>query len=295
MESLAELRTLIARHAARGTGAVHAELPGLSVTMKRNPTEPCERVYESALGLVAQGAKRLVVGGQLFDFEAGRYVVSSLKLPGTSHVYRASAREPFLAIGLVIRPSVVASLLLDSSEPLPSRRLSARLDSTVAPAELVDALARLLRLVDEPASRRVVAPLVERELVWRLLAGPQGGRVRQIGLQDTRLSPVGKTVRWIRTNYAKSIRTAALARMAAMSVASFHRHFRALTAMTPLQYQKQIRLQEARVRLLADASDVGAVGFSVGYDSPSQFSREYSRVYGAPPGRDATRLREARP
>jgi transcriptional regulator GlxA family with amidase domain len=162
-----------------------------------------------------------------------------------------------------------------------------------APGELLDAVVRLLRLLDHPTDVPVLAPLIEREILWRLLCGEQGPMLRQIGLADSRLSQLSHAIRWIRANYAKMLRIEELAQMAAMSVSSFHRHFRAVTSMSPIQYQKQIRLQEARARLLAQSKDVAAVGFAVGYDSPSQFSREYSRVYGAPPGRDAARLRSA--
>jgi len=164
-----------------------------------------------------------------------------------------------------------------------------------APADLVDCAVRLLRLLDQPRDAPVLRPLVEREILWRLLGGEQGGRVRQIGLADSRLAQVSHAIRHIRERYAQALSVDELAALAAMSVSSFHRHFRAVTAMTPIQFQKQIRLQEARARLLADAGDVAAVGFAVGYESASQFSREYSRMFGAPPGRDVARLRQVAP
>jgi transcriptional regulator GlxA family with amidase domain len=164
-----------------------------------------------------------------------------------------------------------------------------------APLELQEAMVRLLRLLDQPRDAPVLRPLIEREILWRLLRGPQGGRVRQIGLADSRLAQVSHAIRHIRQHFSEALSVEELAALATMSTSSFHRHFRAVTAMTPIQFQKQIRLQEARSRLLADADDVAAVGFAVGYDSASQFSREYSRMFGAPPGRDAARLRQVAP
>lgn len=157
----------------------------------------------------------------------------------------------------------------------------------------MDVVVRLLRLLDRPTDVPILQPIVEREIVWRLLCGDQGDLVRQIGLAGGRLSKVGHAIRWIRDHYAEPLRIDDLAERAAMSATSFHRHFRAVAAMSPLQFQKRIRLQEARSRLMTKGDDVASVGLSVGYDSPSQFSREYARLFGAPPGRDAAGLRAA--
>ena len=159
--------------------------------------------------------------------------------------------------------------------------------------DLLDAVARLLRLLDQPADAPVLAPLTEREILWRLLTGPHGGMVRQIGLAGSGLSHVSRAIRWIRDNYAEPMRIPDLARQTGMSPSAFHRHFRAVTAMSPVQFQKCIRLQNARSLLVARPGDVAAVGHLVGYDSPSQFNREYRRLFGAPPGQDAARLRAA--
>ena len=160
-----------------------------------------------------------------------------------------------------------------------------------ATPDLLDPIIRLLRLLDRPGDMPVLGPMLEREILWRLLTGAQGATVRQIGLADSRLSQVARAIRHIRTRYAETLSMDDLATLAGMSPASFHRHFRAVTTMSPLQYQKQIRLQAARSRLLAEPGDVASIGFEVGYESPSQFSREYARLFGAPPGRDAERLR----
>ena len=160
--------------------------------------------------------------------------------------------------------------------------------------DLLDAVARMLRLLDRPEDVAVLAPLIEREILWRLLTGPHGAMIRQIGLADSGLSHVSRAIRWIRDNYSEPMRIADLARLAGMSTSAFHRHFRAVTNLSPLQFQKRIRLQEARSLLVSRAGDVAGVGHLVGYDNPSQFNREYRRLFGAPPGQDAARLR-ARP
>jgi AraC-like DNA-binding protein len=290
---LSELQSLIARHARPGAPAT--ALPGVRAMVSPVPTEVAHQVTEPGLGLVVQGAKRTVVGDRVFEYGEGDFVISSVDLPISSRVTRASAARPYLACGMTLNPATIASLLLET--PGADEIVSAPCGMGVhrASPDLLEAAVRLLRLLDAPRDAPVLRPLIEREIVWRLLCGPQGGRVRQIGLADSRLAQVSHAIRHIRQRYADALSVEALARLATMSVSSFHRHFRAVTAMTPIQFQKQIRLQEARSRLLAEADDVAAVGFAVGYDSASQFSREYSRLFGAPPGRDVARLRLVAP
>ena len=291
VEPLIELRTLIARHAEPGKTAMAVD--GVRVTASDVPTAPAHHVYQPTFAVIAQGAKRTVLSDRVFEYSAGQYLVVSVDLPITSHVIRASAEEPYLAVGMTLKPAAIATLVLEMAAGDHAAVEPAGMGVSDATTELLEPLVRLLRLLDRPQDVAVLGPMVEREILWRLLAGEQRAMVRQIGLADSRLSQVSHAIRWIRVHYAETFRIEDLARLAAMSVSSFHRHFRAVTAMSPLQYQKQIRLQEARARLLAESEDVAAVGFSVGYDSPSQFSREYSRQFGAPPGRDAARLRTA--
>jgi transcriptional regulator GlxA family with amidase domain len=211
---------------------------------------------------------------------------------------KASAEEPFLAFVLKLRPEMIAALLLETA-PAGSLRPGG-IDATPAgiavseasPA-LLDAICRLLALLDAPSDAAALASGVEREILWRLVTGPQGATVRQIGLADSRLALLGRAIRWIRSHYDQTLRVEELAELASMSASSFHRHFRAVTSMTPIQFQKQMRLHEARTRLLAEPGDVAGVGLAVGYDSPSQFSREYRRMFGVPPSRDVVVLREA--
>jgi AraC-like DNA-binding protein len=292
MEPLPEICSLIDRHAGPGKiASAQTGISGLRVTAARVTTEPVKQVYEPVFGLVAQGAKSIVLGDKVFDYGAGQYLVVSVDLPITSHINVASEREPYLSMGLILRPAAIAALLLETAANDWSTVDASGMGVSIAPRELLDPVVRLLRLLDHPRDGPVLAPLIEREILWRLLCSEQGAMLRQIGLVDSRLSQIGHAIKWIRANYAKILRIEDLAQIAAMSISSFHRNFRAVTSMSPIQYQKQIRLQEARARLLAQSADVAAVGFAVGYESPSQFSREYSRVYGAPPGRDAARLR----
>jgi AraC-like DNA-binding protein len=282
---------LIARHAR--DGVTRTALEGVSLMASETTTRPIGSVSEPALAVVAQGAKRTVLQDSVFAYGAGQYLIVSVDLPVTAHITRASREQPFLAVGMNLKPAAIAALLLDSGPVEQARRGPLGIASSDATDEVLDALVRLLRLLDHPGDRRALGPAVEREILWRLITGDQGAMVRQIGLADSRLSLIGRSVGWLRHHYDETVRVDELARLSGMSVSSFHRHFRAVTAMTPIQYQKQIRLQEARARLIADPHDVAAVAFAVGYESPSQFSREYRRRFGVPPGKDAEQLRAA--
>jgi AraC-like DNA-binding protein len=195
---------------------------------------------------------------------------------------------------MALEPAAVAELLLQAGPgDLPRSVDTARPGIVVseAPAELLDAVVRLVRLLDRPRDRGVLVPLVKREILWRLMTGEQGAVVRQLGLADSSLSHIRRAVQWIRDNYTRPFRVEDVAQLSGMSVSAFHRNFQAVTAMTPIQFQKHIRLQAARLLLANQPRDVTGVGHRVGYDSPSQFSREYRRLFGAPPSVDAVRLR----
>lgn len=284
---LDELRSLIDRHADRPIA-----IDGLKVSRADRPEDPTTGVARPVLAVVAQGSKRLTLGDRIYDYGAGQYLVVSVDLPVAGHYTRASPEEPFLACGFALEPAKIASLLLDAgADPLPRRATPHGLAVCDAPFELLDAAVRLLRLLDRPGDAPVLAPLIEKEILWRLITGEQGALVRQIGLADSQLTHISRAIRWIRDHHTETLRIEDLARLAGMSASPFHRHFRAVTALTPIQFQKRIRLQEARLMLLSSAADVADVGFAVGYDSASQFSREYRRAFGRPPGQDAVRLR----
>ena len=291
------LKELIVRNAGEGVTRT-ALLPRVSVLCSPTTTERLGEVAEPALAVVAQGAKEVALNGRTFAHGAGQYVIVSVELPVIAHIAQASADEPFLAFVLKLRPERIAALLLETAPPATARpgpvdAAPAGIAVSDASPALLDAIGRLLALLDTPGDATALAAGVEREVLWRLLTGPQGATVRQIGLADSRLAHLARAIRWIRGHYDETLRVEELAALATMSVSSFHRHFRAVTSMTPIQFQKQIRLHEARARLLAEPGDVAGVGFAVGYDSPSQFSREYRRMFGMPPSRDALALREA--
>jgi len=279
MSHLPELQRLLTRHADQ------TALPSVVVKSSEHPTEPMPAITDPIFALVAQGAKRAILGDTVYDYGAGHYLVVTVEMPVTAHVVEA----PYLGLGLRLDPALIAGLVLETAaERGPSE--TPGIAVSTAPDDLLDPVVRLMRLLDHPADLPVLAAAIEREIVWRLITGAQGAMVRQIGLADSRLAQIGRSIRWIRQHYADLFRVEDAARVAGMSVTSFHRHFRAVTTMTPIQYQKQVRLQEARARLIAAPHDVAAIGYAVGYESPSQFSREYRRMFGAPPGADAVRL-----
>ncbi len=296
MDPLRELSTLMARHAPpTPRGAWRHEALGLRFGTESTIQEPTPRVYDPVFALVVQGEKRLVLGEKTFTCGKGTFIVVSVDLPITFRITRATPEVPYMALAMTLKPAAVATLLLEAAttETAPAFDEAVGVGVSQAPAELLEAILRLARLVDSPRDLPVLGPIVEKEILWRLLCSEQGQRLRQIGLADSRLSQIGRAMRWMRDNYAEAHPVEQLARLSGMSVTSFHRHFRAVALMSPIQYLKQIRLQEARARLLTRAHDVAAVGHAVGYDSPSQFSREYKRAYGVPPGQDARLLRGA--
>jgi AraC-like DNA-binding protein len=284
VRAIAELRTLIARHARPDETTA---IDGVLLSAADRPGEPRASTTGTVMALIAQGAKRLAIGDRVYDYGPGEYLVASVDLPITGHYTRASADEPALGFGLVLRPSTIASLVLDAdAAPAPPG-----LGVAAASPELIDAVVRMVRLLDNPADRAVLAPMIEREILWRLLNGPLGESVRQVGLTDSSLTHVSVAVRRITERYDEPFRVEDLARSCGMSTSAFHRAFRAVTALSPIQFQKQIRLQKSRLLLLTGVDDVATVGYRVGYDSTSQFSREYRRQFGLAPGRDAARLR----
>jgi AraC-like DNA-binding protein len=288
-DRLPELRTLITRHVRPDETTA---IDGVLLSAADRPGEPRASTTGTVMAIIAQGAKRLAIGDRVHDYGPGQYLVASVDLPITGHYTRASAEEPALGFGLVLRPSAIASLILDADPPEARRPAPAGLGVADAPPELLDAAIRMLRLLDAgPADRAVLAPMLERELLWRLMTGPLGESVRQIGMTDSSLTHVSRAVRRISEHYERPFRVEDLARSCGMSTSAFHRAFHAVTALSPIQFQKQIRLQKSRLLLLTGADDVATVGHRVGYDSASQFSREYRRRFGLPPGRDAARLR----
>ncbi|MFI7625140.1 AraC family transcriptional regulator N-terminal domain-containing protein [Microbispora rosea] len=288
--SLDELRDLLERHARPG---LTTAVDGVRVCKGDHAVAPVSSMSGTVLAVIAQGSKRLALGDRVYDYGAGQYLVASVDLPVTGHF--VDTGRPSLGFGMTLEPAVIAELLLQTGpgkQPPSTGTAPPGIAVSDAPDELLDAVVRLLRLLDRPADRKALVPLVKREILWRLMTGEQGDAVRQLGLADSSLSHIERAVRWIRENYTQPFRVEELARLSGMSVSAFHRNFHMVTAMSPIQFQKQMRLQAARLLLANRPNDVTGVGRRVGYDNPSQFSREYRRQFGAPPSVDAARLRD---
>jgi AraC-like DNA-binding protein len=289
--SLDELRALLERHARPDLATV---IDGVRICKVDYVAAPESSMSGTVLAVIAQGGKRLALGDRFYDYGTGQYLVASVDVPVTGHVMDAAPGRPALGFGMTLEPAVIAELLLQAAPGDLSRsRGIAQPGIAVsdAPGELLDAIVRLLRLLDRPRDRKALAPLVKREILWRLMTGEQGDVVRQLGVADSSLMHVRRAVRWIRENYTRPFRVEDVAQLSGMSVSAFHRNFQEVTAMSPIQFQKHIRLQAARLLLANRPNDITGVGQRVGYDSPSQFSREYRRQFGAPPSVDAARLR----
>ena len=287
---LSELRTLLMRQAAEPFRSTL--VPGLSL-MRAEAPSPCmiAAVYAPMVCIIAQGSKQVAVGNSTLDYHTGKYLVSSVDLPVSARITGATAEKPYLALALVLDLKLLAQVSLDLPKARENRGLHRGIGVSPHSPSMLEAFARLLRLLESPSDVAPLAPLVLREIYYRLLTGEQSALVRQIALGESRQPQVLKVVDWIRHNYARPLHIDALARLASMSPASLHRQFKALTAMSPLQYQKQIRLQEAQQIMLSESKDAASAGYDVGYGSPSQFSREYHRMFGTPPHQHMHRMR----
>lgn len=265
-------------------------LDGLTLMVAQEPSGFIHSIYRASFCGVLQGAKVSLLGERTFRYDTGKCLIASMDLPVTAQIVEASPARPYMAFSLAIDPATIADLLLDTPDGAAPASLATIAIGRMTP-DLLDPLARLFALLDSPRDLAVLAPLIRREMVWRLLNGPHGAMLRQIGLADSRMARIARAVAWIREHYAEPLKVGDLAALAGMSPASFHRHFRAATALSPIRFQKQIRLQEARRMLLSEGMEVAAIGFSIGYESPSQFSRDYRRLFGTPPGRDGALIR----
>lgn len=256
--------------------------------------EACsDQVYEPTLHLVLQGNKMLSIGDEILHFEPATYFVIPVELPVIGQVCTESRDHPdspYLALSLTLDAAIISTLLSDLCDTRPAPGGPA-FSVTAATPELIDAWLRMLRLVDRPQEAALLAPMIEREILFRALQGPHGNMLRQIARADSHLSQVRRAIDWIRAHFTEPFHVEPLASRAGMSVAAFYRHFKAVTAMTPIQYQKRLRLLKARRQLLFEPHDAASVAFSVGYESASQFSREYARMFGMPPVRDVARFR----
>ncbi len=285
----------LAKSIARLTG--HGELrttsvQGLSLFRKTETSEPLTGMYEPSVCLIAQGAKRVLLGRDTFIYDTNYYLFSGLPLPVTAQITEASNKAPYLGLRLTFDYSDITKIMTESKLPPPKSEKTERGMATgLLTLPLVNAFQRLIDLLDNEQDIPVLSPVIQREIFYRLLVGEQGKRLRQLAASGSTSQQVAQVVAWIKSNFTKPVRIEDLADMAEMGISTFHHHFREMTALSPLQFQKRLRLQEARRLLLTENIDAATAAFHVGYESPSQFSREYSRLYGVSPIRDITVLR----
>jgi len=285
-----DLAERIARHCSEDGSAEAA--PGLSLFRYSSPFGPVYAVNEPSFCVIVQGSKELFLGNERFRYDASHYLLVSAGMPVVGYIREASKQRPYLAARLALDPSIVTAVLMETgSLTSGADRAAKAMAVSRLDANLLESMARIVRLVATPRDYTALAPLAVREIVYRLALGEQGGRLRQIALNAGRAHRVAKAIELVRKGYDKPLRIAGLARQLGMSTSGLHHHFKAVTAMSPLQFQKQLRLQEARRLLVAGEFDAATAGYRVGYDDPSQFSREYKRFFGEPPMRDVERLR----
>lgn len=287
--ALEELRDLAATAENRRT---ETGIPRVAMVQGEIPEHRLAAVYEPMVNLILTGSKTMTVGDRTFHYDPATYCVMSVDLPAVGAVHSDEDDAPYLAVSLTLEPAIVANLLADLPEA--PGAIGDRTGFAVAPvtSDLLDAWVRMLRLMRRPDEIAALAPLYEREILFRVLQGPLGWMLRDIATPDTALARIDGAIRWIREHFAEPLRVETLAGMAALSPSAFHRRFKAVTALSPLQYQKRVRLLHARARLIAGAGSATSIALDVGYESPTQFSREYARQFGLPPSRDAARIRQ---
>ncbi len=271
---------------------VETAIPGLILYRRDEPSEPISIMYDPRICVVAQGAKRVLLGDETYVYDAKHFLITSVGLPTFVQIIKASREKPCLGLVLALDQRVMSQLMVDSNLPPPRPQQSSRGMATgEVTLPLLSTFQRLIDLLDEPKDIPILAPVIQREIFYRMLVGDQGVRLRQMASTGSQSQQIARAIDWLKGNFTRPLRIDDLAAQVNMSTSTFHHHFRAVTAMSPLQYQKWLRLTEARRLLLAENQDATTAAFQVGYESPSQFSREYSRLFGAPPLRDITSLR----
>ena len=292
LSAVDNLRKSIARLADKNYRTETA-LSGLSLYRKDGPTEPVSAMYDPCICLAVQGAKRAVLESDEYMYDAQHYLITPINLPTVVQIVQASPEKPYLGVVLNLDLRTLAELMVDSALPQPETQKPGRamaIGKVTLP--LLNAFQRLIDLLDEPKDLPILAPIIKREIFYRLLVGEQGMRLRQMATAGSQGNKIARATDWLKENFTQPLRIDDLAAQVNMSTSTFHHHFRALTAMSPLQYQKWLRLNEARRLMLSENEDAAAAAFQVGYESPSQFSREYSRLFGDSPLRDITHLRQ---
>jgi AraC-like DNA-binding protein len=296
--SIPDLRVELAHKIAWFIGSSEklvTAIPEVMLVRRTAPSEPCSGTYMPSVIVVAQGSKRVDLGQTAFVYDQSRFLLTSIDLPIVSQVVEASEAKPLLAMALKLEMTVVRDLLIrDEVRGRPRSSGGPAMVTGEVTAEMLSACNRLMDLLATPQHIPYLGGLIQREIIYRLLSGPEGARLREIASSGDQSHRTARAISWVRDNYAKPISVDDLAEIAGMGVSTLHHHFRVLTHMSPLQYQKQLRLQAARGRMLIDGLDASTVAFEVGYESVSQFNREYSRFFGQPPMRDIKSLREGR-
>ncbi|MBB3233656.1 AraC family transcriptional regulator [Phyllobacterium endophyticum] len=291
MTRLKMLIDIIARHAPHD-GTFDGAIPGVKLLRSSTPTMPMPVIYEPTVCFVAQGRKQAALGTTAYIYDPARYLVASVGLPVMGSVIEATKAEPYLSLQLDLDLPVLGELAarhpLAPDEPV---ALAMGLTLNQTNPAMLDAVVRLASLLDEPRDIEALAPLTISEILYRLLTGSGGIVIRHMTQADSRLSQVARAIVWLRKHFQEACRIEEAAEIAGMSRSSFHQHFRAVTAMSPIEFRTQLRIQEARRLMVSSAMDAASAGFHVGYDSPSQFSRDYSRIFGIPPAKHARRLR----
>jgi len=291
MNRIDELKAAIA-HFATADGIQATGISGLQLIRLSQPSNAVPSVVTPALCIVAQGRKRVIAGERVLAYDAENFLVISVDTPAIGQVIEASPEQPYLCLKLDLDPAEIAALLIDvGGLGAGAGDAEASLAVSRVTDDLLDPAIRLVRLLGRPDDIQVLAPMVRREILYRLLQTDQATKLQQIAVAESRLQQINRAIGWIKRNFRQGFAIETLAAEARMSSSALHFHFKAVTAMSPLQYQKQIRLQEARRLMFTESLDAAAAGHQVGYDSPSQFSREYARLFGAPPVRDVARLK----
>ena len=288
--ALESLRNCIARWTENGE-LLTTEIPGLSLYRREEPTQPTSGMYEPSICLVAQGSKRVLLGDETYVYDAHHYLITSVHLPTVVRIVEASREKPYLGLKLQLDRREISQLMVDGNLPPPAQRSARGMATGQVTPPLLDAFQRLIDLLADRQDIPILAPIIQREIIYRLLVGDQGLRLRQIASAESRSRQIARAIDWLKNNFTQPLRIDDLAAQASMSTSTFHHRFRAMTALSPLQFQKQLRLQEARRLMLTEYLDAATAAFQVGYESPSQFSREYNRLFGSPPLRDITTLR----
>jgi AraC-like DNA-binding protein len=291
-KALSSLAKSIAQWTEQGELPMTA-IPGLALFRQHEPTEPITGMYEPSICVVAQGAKRVNLGDETFVYDAQHYLITSVHLPTVFQIIDASDERPYLGLLLKLDSREISQLMVNSNLPVPRVQQANRGMATgKVTLPLLNAFQRLVDLLADEQDIPILAPTIQREIVYRLLVGDQGTRLRQIASTGSPSQQIAKAIDWLKSNFKQPLRVEDLAAKAGMSTSTFHHHFRSMTALSPLQFQKNLRLQEARRLMLTEHLDAATSAFQVGYESPSQFSREYSRIFGAPPLKDIKNLRQ---